>query len=256
MVPLGGIVESNRIPAKRCELKGMTLDTWNKRSRSKRTQWCRGFSLIELMLVVSVSVILAGIAVPKLLSAIYSSRLRGVMADFSSLLENDRIYAIRDNRFYSIYILGATGTSPAEAYVDMLPKSLTGASGNGGTSVASGDPVIAMTSEVTPQAASAAPNTSNLSSQLFPSTTTVAPTDANSSSSPATFGPRGLPCATLTVTQGTVSGSVCDSSGGPVAYWIFFKDSRSGNWGSVTVTPAGRIQKWYYDFGSLVWTKG
>jgi prepilin-type N-terminal cleavage/methylation domain-containing protein len=232
------------------------LDSLDSHGRSRHTRWCRGFSLIELMLVMTVAVVLAGIALPKLLSAIYSARLRGVMADFSSLLENDRIDAIRDNRFYSIYILGASGTSPAEAYVDMLPKSLTGASGNGGTSVASGDPVIAITGEVTPQAASTAPSPSNLSSQLFPSTTTVTPTDANSSSSPATFGPRGLPCATLTVTQGTVSGSVCDSSGGPVAYWIFFKDSRSGNWGAVTVTPAGRIQKWYYDFGSQAWTKG
>jgi Tfp pilus assembly protein FimT len=207
------------------------------------------------MLVLTVCVVLAGMAIPRLLNVVYAAKLRGAMANFSSLLESSRIYAIRDNRFYSIYILATSGSSPQEAYVDMLPKSLTGASGNGGTSVAAGDPVIAISSEVAPQSASTAPSTSTLASQLLPSTTTVTPTDASTATSPATFGPRGLPCLILTVTQGSASGSVCDSSGGPVAYWIFFKDGRSGNWGAITVTPAGRIQKWYYDFGSSVWAR-
>jgi prepilin-type N-terminal cleavage/methylation domain-containing protein len=221
-----------------------------------RAERCtRGFTLIELMVVLTVCVVLGGMAIPRLMSVIYAAKLRGAMADFSSLLESSRIYAIRDNRFYSIYILVSSGTSPQQAYVDMLPKSLTGASGNGGTSVASGDPVIAITSDVAPQAASTAPSTSNLASQLLPATTSVTPTDASRASSPATFGPRGLPCLTLNVTQGTVSGRICDSSGGPVAYWIFFKNNRSGNWGAVTVTPAGRIQKWYYDVGSSAWAK-
>jgi prepilin-type N-terminal cleavage/methylation domain-containing protein len=227
----------------------------NRRARFRGEHCRRGFTLIELMLVVTVCVVLAGIAIPRLLSAMHASRLRGAMADFSSLVETSRIYAIRDNRFYSIYVLASSGTNPQEAYVDMLPRSLTGASGNGGTSVTSGDPVIALPSEVTPRSAASAPGTSALSSQLLPSVTTVTPTDASLTSTPATFGPRGLPCLTLTVTNGTVSGTVCDSSAGPVAYWIFFQDSASGNWGAVTVTPAGRIQKWYYDYGASAWAK-
>src|ERR1700730_10563810 len=107
----------------------------NSRAGNERTRCCRGFTLIELMLVVTVCIVLAGIAIPKLLSAIYAARLRGTMADFSSLLQSSRIYAIRDNRFYSIYVLASSGSSPQEGYVDMLPRSLVGASGNGGTSV-------------------------------------------------------------------------------------------------------------------------
>jgi Tfp pilus assembly protein FimT len=212
----------------------------------KAKRCSRGFTLIELMLVVTTSIVLAGITIPKLLSAIHTARLRGATAELSSLIESSRIYAIRDNRFYSIYILAASGSNPQDAYVDMLPKSLTGSSGNGGTSVASGDPALAISSEVTPQAASSAPSTSNLLLQLLPATTTVTPTDASRTSTPLTFGPRGLPCLPLTVTSGTASGKVCDSSGGPVAYWLFLQDSVSGNWAAVTVTPAGRIQKWYY----------
>jgi hypothetical protein len=31
-----------------------------------------------------------------------------------------------------------------------------------------------------------------------------------------------------------------------VAYWTFFKDTKSNEWGAVTATPAGKISKWYY----------
>jgi len=221
--------------------------------RAGQERASHGFTLIELLIVLIVSLVLAAMAVSNLMRAAHTARLRGATADYASLIESDRIFAIRDNRFYSMYVLPGSGNAPQEAYVDMLPKSLTGASGNGGTSVASGDPVIAMSSEVTPQPASNAPSTSNLSSQLFPSTTTVTPNDASSATSALTFGPRGLPCAPIAVTAGTVSGTVCDSSGGPTAYWIFFQDSLSNNWTAVTVTPAGRIQRWYYS--NTVWAK-
>ena len=103
-----------------------------------------------------------------------------------------------------------------------------------------GDPVIEISAEVTQQSTANAPTTSNLQNQLLPANTTVVPVDAEMT--PITFGPRGLPCAPLAVT----GGSVCDSSGGPVAYWVFFQNSVSGEWEALTVTPAGRIQKWYY----------
>ncbi len=213
-----------------------------------------GFSLIEVMLVAAISVTLAAVAIPNLIRAARQAKLRGAAADFSTMLQTARTYAVRDNRFYSLYILAGSGSTPQRAYVDMLPKSLTGASGNGGTAVASGDPVVEMASEVLPRASSSAPNTANLSSQLLPSTTTVTPTDASSSSSPATFGPRGLPCQPLNVVvAGVTAGTVCDSSGGPVAYWIFFQHRVTSEWVAVTVTPAGRIQKWYYN-GSA-WTR-
>jgi hypothetical protein len=107
--------------------------------------------------------------------------------------------------------------------------------------------VVALPSEVSQQPVASAPNTNNLKSQLLPATTPVTPTDT--SATPATFGPRGLPCTPLALT----GGSVCDSSGGPTAFWTFLKNTISGDWQAVTITPAGRIQKWYYN-GS-VWAK-
>jgi Tfp pilus assembly protein FimT len=199
------------------------------------------------MVVVIIVMIIAGTAIPPIVSSVHTAHLRGAATDIASLLEQARIVAIRDNRYYSTYILAASGNQPQEAYVDMLPKSFTGTSGNGGTSIAAGDPVIPLTSDVTPRSASNAPNPSDLQSQLLPSTTSVTPTDTTVTA--ATFGPRGLPCTPIALTGGTV----CDSSGGPTAYWTFLQSNSTGAWQAVTITPAGRIRKWFYN-GST-WSK-
>jgi prepilin-type N-terminal cleavage/methylation domain-containing protein len=200
----------------------------------------RGYTLVELMLACLVILIVAAVAVPIVMTSIHTSKFRGAAADFAGLIQTARIYAIRDNRFYSTYILAPNNSRGQEAYVDMLPKGTTGASGNGGTAFVSGDPVAAMPTEVTPQAVGAAPATSNLQAQLLPSNTPVNPTDATVT--PITFSPRGLPCLVTQVT----GGSVCNALGGPAAYWMFFQDSYTKNWEAVTITPAGRVQRWYY----------
>jgi Tfp pilus assembly protein FimT len=195
-------------------------------------------------MVLVLSLILAAIAIPNMIRIRQTARMRGAASDLSGLYEQARIYAIRDNNYYSTYILAASGNSPQLAYVD-LPKGSTAK--NGGTAAAAWDPVVTLTSEVVQQAVASAPNTANLKSQLLPSTTPVTPTDTKVTA--ATFGPRGLPCTPLALTGGTV----CDSSGGPTAFWTFLKNTKSGNWQAVTITPAGRIGKWFYT-GS-VWNK-
>ena len=199
-----------------------------------------GYSLVELLVVVIIGLIISAIAIQGMVSSMRLAHLRAASSDLSGLYEQARIYAIRDNRYYSTHILAASGSAPQEAYVDMLPKSLTGASGNGGTSAAIGDPLVTITSEIVQEPVSNAPNTGNLESQLLPSTTPVTPTDTSATA--ATFGPRGLPCTPRSLT----GGAVCDSSGGPTAFWTFLENTNSGSWQAVTVTPAGRIGKWYY----------
>jgi len=209
---------------------------------SQRDRKQAGFSLMELLLVVIIVLIAVAVAVPSDLSALRMGHLRGAASDYAGLLEVARSYAIRDNRYYSTYILSAaTGSPVAELYVDMLPKVLTGASGNGGTGVTTGDPVVTIESDVVVIAATNAPNTTNLQTQLLPSTTPVTPTDTSVTA--MTFGPRGLPC---TPNSNITGGTVCNSSGGPTAFWTFLKNTQSNTWEAVTVTPAGRIEKWMY----------
>ena len=125
-----------------------------------------GFSLVELFVVVLIALVLASFAISSLVSSIRAAHLRGAASDLSGLYEQARMYAIRDNRYYATHILSGSGTAPEQAYVDMFPKGVTGASGNGGASVAAGDPLIAITSEVVQQPVVNAPNVANLQSQL------------------------------------------------------------------------------------------
>lgn len=207
---------------------------------------CSGFSMPELMVAAFVMIIVAGFAVPNIMNAVHMSRLRGSGSNFSGLVESARIRAVQDDRFYSVYFITAAAQ---EGYVDIYPQSNTGASGNGGTSVAANDPYTVISSEISPVAVANAPSTTNLKSLFLPTGSSLTIHDGSSSSSPITFGPRGLPCTSQTASGGTV----CDSAGGATAYWVFFQNSRTHAWEAITVSPAGRIQKWQYGTGS--WSK-
>ena len=201
-----------------------------------------GFTLVEISLVVMISLILAAIAIPSLLTAIRLAHLRGAASDYSGLLEQARIYAVRDNKYYATYILAPVGSAAvAQAYVDLTK--------NGGTAVLTGDPSITIESDVVQEAVGSAPNTNDLKNQLLPAITPVTPTDASVTA--PTFGPRGLPCTPLTL-SGTTS-IICDNSGGATAFWTFLENTKSSSWQAVTITPAGRIQRWYNN-GST-WSK-
>ena len=198
-----------------------------------------GYSVVELLVVVLVVLIVAGIAVPNFVSYMHTDRLQGAGSDLSGLLQQARIRAVQDDTYYSTYFL--TSGTPQEAYVDLK--------NNGGTGVDAGDPLITISSEVTPTAASGAPDTSNLKGQFLPTGSTLTVSDGSLSSSPVIFSPRGLPCTTQSVTGGTI----CNSAGGATAFWIFFQDSFTQAWEAVTISPAGRIQKWKHEGTS--WSK-
>ena len=198
-----------------------------------------GFSIVELLTVAAIILIVGGFAVPNIMSALHMARLRGSTADFSSLLQTARLRSVQDDRFYSTYILAGT---PQYAYVDIKA--------NGGTAVDPQDPLIVISDEVTPKAAGGAPDTPNLTGQFLPAGSGVVPKDGSTTGTPVIFSPRGLPCTTQSAATG---GTVCDSAGGATAFWIFFQDSRTQAWEAITVTPAGRIQKWQH--GGSGWSK-
>lgn len=208
----------------------------------------RGFSLLEVSIVIAIFFILMAVAVPVLMTTIRSARLRGATNDFSALLQQARMRSVQDDRYYSVYFL-TTGALRQE-FVDIYPQNINGASGTGGATINQGDPMVALNSEVTPQAAAAAPVTNNLLLQMLGSNPShLTPVDGTAAGTPITFGPEGLPCIPVALT----GGSVCNSRGGPVAYWIFLQHNIIQSWQAVTVTPAGRIQKWTYSDGA--WTR-
>lgn len=189
-----------------------------------------GFTLLELMLVALITILVAGFGVPKFLNFIHAARLEGACSDFSGLLQQARIRAVQDDNYYTTYIY-KSGTT-REAYVDLKK--------NGGTGPDTLDPLIQMAYEVTPVAASSAPDTSSLKALFLPSGSTLVVSDAESATTPVIFSSRGLPCTSESVT----GGSICNSAGGATAFWLFFQDNVTLMWEAVTISPAGRIQRW------------
>lgn len=209
-----------------------------------------GFSMVELMVVASIVLLIVSLSVPTLIQAVHTARLKGAGSDISGLLQVARIRAVRDDRYYSVYLITNNNNGLQQMFVDIYPQNVNGASGSGGTALNFPDPSISIASEVTRQAQGAAPNTANLAQQLLPTNpNNLVPTDASSALTPFTFGPEGLPCTPTVIAGGTV----CNSRGGAVAYWTFLQNTVTGAWEALTVTPAGRIQQWYYSNG--VWNK-
>jgi prepilin-type N-terminal cleavage/methylation domain-containing protein len=193
---------------------------------------CDGFSLVELLIVVVIVLIVAGMTIPKFITLIHNAKLQGAASDFASLLQKGRIRAVQDDTYYSTYFKSA-GTIN-EAYVDIAK--------NGGTSIdITVDPVISMSNEVSAIAASSAPNTSALKGLFLPTGSTLTVIDGGSSSTPIIFNSRGFPCTSISVPGGTLCSS---SSTYTTAYWVFFQNSYTNVWEAVTISPAGRIQKW------------
>src|SRR5579864_4687151 len=150
------------------------LQELSMRSLNKKRE--AGFSLVELLTVCVVMLIVAAVAVPNMMSAVHLSRLRAAGSDYSSLTQVARIRAVQDDRFYSVRILAGP---PQQAYVDIFPQSNTGASGNGGTGVAAGDPLNPINAEDSPQAAVNAPNTANLKTLFLPAGSLLTPKDGS-----------------------------------------------------------------------------
>jgi prepilin-type N-terminal cleavage/methylation domain-containing protein len=203
----------------------------------------RGFSLLELMIVVAIMLVVAAYAIPSWVTSRRMANLRASETSYAGLLQLARSRAVNDDRYYSVYIKAATGTLPQMAYVDIYPQLVNGTSGNGptGNYVAGppGDPMVTLSTEAVTQPAGSAPNTANLYASFCSSCAT-----AIIKNTAPTWGPDGLPCAPATSTGGT--GLVCNSAGGPIAYVAFFQSSTTTEWDAVTVSPAGRIKTWYY----------
>jgi prepilin-type N-terminal cleavage/methylation domain-containing protein len=200
----------------------------------------RGFTLIELVVVMAVLLVVAGMAIPNLATAMRQAHLKGVVSDFAGLLQTERIRAVDGDSFYPAYILAG---NPEMGFVDIA--------GLGATTLDPKDPLIQINSEVLPKAVGAAPKTASLQALFLPPNATVVLYDGSVAANAITFGPRGLPC-------NAAGGLTCKTRvpAGDVAYWIFFQDSVSTSWGAVTVTPAGRVQRWLFTGGAAgTWNK-
>lgn len=181
-----------------------------------------GFSLLELMIVVAIILIVAAFSVPKLMTEVYSVKLRYSATNLSGELQRARMESVRKNSFYAVQYVA--GSPSMEEVVD---KNLA---------VATIPPaVLASNVSVVYGTGSGAPGEAAFTASLN-FTTAAAATGLPG------FNPRGLPCV-------RTSPTVCLQTAGQGFVFFLSGANPSGTlgWSAVAVTPSGRCEVFAYD---------
>jgi Tfp pilus assembly protein FimT len=187
-----------------------------------------------MLVTMCICIIVGAIAVLNVQTTSRAIRLHESGTEYANLLQNARIRAVKDNRYYTV--LTDTSVNPPRAFVDI----------NGTGVYANGDPVMVFASGVSPMPFVSGPGLNNLKSQFLPPGAT-AQGSVNTATAGPTFGARGLPC--------TPNGGVCPYltvTNTVTSYVTFIQNVENGKWEAITVNPAGRIRKWAY--GSSSWS--
>jgi Tfp pilus assembly protein FimT len=180
---------------------------------------------------VAIIMVVAAIAIVNVQRTVRTVRLYGSGTDYSNLLQNARMRAVKDDKYYTV--LTKTDVNPAIAFIDI----------NGSGTYDVGEPEMPFRPNTNPATLATGPAVANLKSQFLPPTPSAQASVAVGGG-PPTFGPRGLPC--------TPVGGACPYLT-PTSFVTFIQDA-NGGWGAVTVTPAGRIRQWRYDTTGNNWS--
>jgi prepilin-type N-terminal cleavage/methylation domain-containing protein len=185
-----------------------------------------GFSLLEMVIVVSIIFILAALAVPTLMTQVYATRIQYSARDLSGLLQRARMEAVRKNSFFSLQSVagppaGAQVLDKNSAVLTTIPPAVFGQGVTGSYGLGGGAPAQAtLTTALNFAAAPLVVNT-------LPS-----------------FNARGLPCIA------TTGAATCVQTLGQG--FIFFLSGTSASsgavsWAAVAVTPSGRCEVFTWD---------
>jgi prepilin-type N-terminal cleavage/methylation domain-containing protein len=208
----------------------------------------RGFSLIELMIVLVIIMLVAGMATPSMTRAISTIRLRAGASSVAGLLQKGRIEAVRSNRIMVIRqdVLsdGVTPIFYVDGANDPTKKVQDPATQN--AKFDSWEPLVQINNNISlqPEAnAPAFPYLQLLGYNNGPSTLPFA----------IPFNQRGLPCSITTQSGGQVTGCALAgigytaTSSSSYQYFFRYRSIFGDRWASVSVTPAGRIRVWTWD---------
>lgn len=186
---------------------------------SHRIARARGFSLLELLVVIAMGLVIAAVAVPNMMIVIANYRLSSGMSSLSGLLQNCRMTAVQKNTSMSAHFT-IMAHGPV-AYVK--PVTDTGSINSMDPQVQLGAPV----SKVTSLPAGGPTALDNTVLGFAPLT------------SDPSFNSRGLPCS--------YASGVCTTGVGFVFYFTDTRPLGASGWGAVTITPAGRVRTWSWN---------
>jgi len=193
-----------------------------------------GFSLLELMTVVSIALVTMAIASPIMINAISSGKVRGKMTEFSGLVQACRSQAVQLNQTKHMK-LKQSGTAWV-AFVDDPGSTLT-------------TPTMTMAQAWLPRnMQKVAPPTSTPT----PLNSTIMWGDAGGvtplSDDKLCFNSRGIPCSCPL----TPSAACAGITNGYAYYFTLTSQPGGTRWAALGISPAGRIKTFFWDGGA--WT--
>lgn len=170
---------------------------------------------MEVLIVTSISLCVAGFAVPKMMTTMANMELNGAIHSASGILQQTRMQAIKDNKFYKAKYANVVDEGGA-MFADL----------NDSGSVDATEPQAQMGNTVLAYSApTGIPGLTGSDLSYTPVTATS-----------VGFSPTGQPCSSPTSCA--------------VGMVVYFTDTRSlGNpgWASISISPAGRVSCWRWD---------
>lgn len=185
----------------------------------------RGFSLIELVIVVFVVMVVAAITIPNVLLAVSNLRLRASAGALAGLMQQARIVAAKNNATYAIRF--GTRNGAQIAYIDL----------NGNGSFDTGEPLIEFSG--TTVSASGTPVDHDDGQPSAYVLTDDTGTDSYDNTYTLGYTGRGLPCNY----DASTTPATCSTP--PAKYFVYYlRDTRIGGtgWAAVVVTKGGRTK--------------
>lgn len=182
-----------------------------------------GFTLAELIVVLSIILIVGALSLPNLTRAIDISRIKGAAQTLASAYQDARILATQKDTSYQV-LTSPPGILPAQTCIDI----------DGDGTCSTGDPVTLFPQQI---------KVSNLGvpmplgNQLpFYAVATEQPGSSNNS---LTWNALGLPCQRSSATAPCVAT-------GWVQHLQLLRSNGEVLYAAVTITPTGRIKTWIF----------
>ncbi len=182
---------------------------------------------MEVLIVVAIGLVVTAIGLPVFSTMIANMKLRSSMTSVSGLLQNCRMVAVQQNKTKTALNFNRS-TAPYSLIYYVKDA-------GGSTTLFSQDPQVEMEAPIstftTPSGANAPAGINTSLLGFTPETTDPS------------FNSTGLPCA--------YSSGTCTNKG----FVKYFKDNRiagSGGWAAITISPAGRIKRWFWDGSSWI----
>lgn len=192
------------------------------RRTDSRKQRQAGLSLLELVVVLAISLVIAGITIPAMVQAWYGLQLRASAGEVADLMQRARMQAARNNLVIPVRYQVSNGTQ--QVYADLNNN---GAWDKGGATPEPGDDlarILAAPGAPGGGAGVPTPYVDALDNSVG------APCDNTCT---LAFSPMGLPC--------NLVGTTCNTPA--ASYFVYyFADGRPNGWVAVLVTKAGRTK--------------